>query len=176
MIKNANSIIQDLPTMTKEQMLCLIRSHKQLKTSISGYSSLKLTDLRSMLEKALRGEKPNPRKSTQTKWRTALKEYNKGKSGFVIPKKGSSEYQAVLDIMNGKKQENKVSTQNTESVSGTKKRGRPRKEIKNEKQGEPASMPPNTESMSGTKKRGRPRKEIKTDKQTTITQLFSKTK
>ena len=154
MIKNANSIIQDIPTMTKEQILCVIRSHKQLKTSISGYSSLKLSDLRNMLEKALRGEKPNPRKSTETKWRSALKEYNKGKSGFVIPKKGSSEYQAVLDIMNGKKQE-------TVPNVVQKKRGRPRKEIKKEKQEEPASMPPSTESMSGTKKRGRPRKEIK---------------
>ena len=154
MIKNANSIIQDLPTMTKEQILCVIRSHKQLKTSISGYSSLKLSDLRNMLEKALRGEKPNPRKSTETKWRSALKEYNKGKSGFVIPKKGSSEYQAVLDIMNGKKQE-------TVPNVVQKKRGRPRKEIKKEKQEEPASMPPSTESVSGTKKRGRPRKEIK---------------
>jgi hypothetical protein len=154
-MKNANSIIQDLPTMTKEQMLCLIRSHKQLKTSISGYSSMKLPDLRSMLEKALKGQKPNPRKTTQTKWRTALQEYNKGKSGFLIPKKGSNEYQAVLDIMNGKKHE---TVQNTVPQ---KKRGRPRKEIKKEKQEEPASMPPSTESMSGTKKRGRPRKEIK---------------
>ena len=170
MIKNAKSITQDIPTMTKEQMLCLIRSHKKLKTSISGYSSLKLPDLRNMLEKALKGEKPNPRKVVETKWRTALKDYNKGKAGFLIPKKGSSEYQAVLDIMNGKKQETVVSVPNTESMSGTKKRGRPRKEVTNDKQEEPEIVVPQ-------KKRGRPRKTMPVDdKQTTITQLFTKTK
>ncbi len=167
MIKNAKSIIQDLENMTKEEILCLIRSHKQLKLNISGYSNLKLPDLRNMLEKALKGEKPKPRKTTETKWKTALKEYNKGKSGFLIPKKGSADYQAVLDIMNGKKQETVPNV--VQITVPQKKRGRPRKEVKNDKQEEPEIVVPQ-------KKRGRPRKEIKTEKQTTITQLFSKTK
>jgi hypothetical protein len=40
---------------------------------------------------------PKPRK--QSKWMTALKEYNKTTSKYTIPKKGTSEYDAVQKLM-----------------------------------------------------------------------------
>ncbi len=34
-----------------------------------------------------------------SKWINALKKYNEGKSGYIIPKKGSEEYEAVRALM-----------------------------------------------------------------------------
>ena len=124
MFKGSESVLQQLPTMSKEQMLCVVRSHKKLKTNMAGYSSLKLIDLRNTLEKALRGETPNPRKKSENKWQNALKTYNEGKSGFIIPKKNSVEYNEILDIMNGTKKELEVMPK--------RGRGRPRKQVQND--------------------------------------------
>ena len=127
MFKGSESVLQQLPTMNKEQMLCVVRSHKKLKTNMAGYSSMKLTDLRNLLEKALRGENPNPRKRAENKWQNALKEYNTGNSSFIIPKKGSDQYNEVVSIMNGTR---KVQTR--EEVMPKRGRGRPRKQVQND--------------------------------------------
>lgn len=124
MFKGADSILREVPNMNRERMLCVIRSHKQLKTNMSGFSSMKNGDLRNMLEKALKGETPNPRKKSENRWQNALKEYNTGNSSFIIPKKDSMQYREVIDIMNGTKKQPEVMP---------RKRGRPRKEVQNDK-------------------------------------------
>ncbi len=103
MIRGSETIIKQLPNMTKEQLICVIKAHKQIKTNMSGYSSMKVQDLRTNLEKALKNEKPLPRKKVESQWAKALKTYNEGKTNFTIPKKGTNEHQKVLEIMAGKK-------------------------------------------------------------------------
>ena len=125
MFKGSESVLREIPTMNKEQMLCVVRSHKKLKTNMAGYSSMKLTDLRNTLEKALRGENPNPRKRAENKWQNALRQYNTGNSSFIIPKKGSDQYNEVVSIMNGTKKELEDKPK--------RGRGRPRKEVQNDK-------------------------------------------
>ena len=44
-------------------------------------------------------EVAKPKKSS--KWITALKEYNSDKSSYIIPKRGTSEYDSVIKLMNG---------------------------------------------------------------------------
>jgi hypothetical protein len=124
MFKGAESLLREVPNMNREKMLCVIRSHKVLKTNMSGFSSMKLTDLRNMLEKALKGETPNPRKKSENKWQNALKQYNTGNSSFIIPKKGSDQYNEVVSIMNGVK---KVLEDKPK-----RGRGRPRKQVQND--------------------------------------------
>ena len=103
MIRGSESILQELPTMSRERMLCLIRSHKQLRLNMAGYSSMTNDVLRNTLEKVLKGQEVQPRKKAENKWQNALKEYNTGNSSFIIPKKGSDQYNQVVSIMNGVK-------------------------------------------------------------------------
>ena len=42
---------------------------------------------------------PVKQKRAPSKWVTALKQYNEGRSGYIIPKKGTSEYEAVRALM-----------------------------------------------------------------------------
>ena len=49
------------------------------------------------VKEAKRKGTPKPRK--QSKWMTALKEFNKNNDKYCIPKKGTSEYDAVIKLM-----------------------------------------------------------------------------
>jgi len=53
------------------------------------------------------------------KWVQALKEYNKGKSEWCIPKKGGKEYQDIKKIMNGETNEQ---NKNKEKIKEYKKK------------------------------------------------------
>ena len=92
---------------------------------------MKIDDLRNTLEKALKGENPNPRKKSENKWQNALKQYNDGNSSFIIPKKGSDQYNEVLDIMNGVRKQ-PTSRSEGEEVMPKRGRGRPRKQVQND--------------------------------------------
>ena len=73
------------------------------------------TVLKTNLERALKGEVVAPRKRTTSSWQNALKEFNQGKPMFLIPRKGSQEYDRVTQIMAGRKAEaNQQSTQRKE--------------------------------------------------------------
>ena len=106
MIRGQNAKLDKVTTkdMKKKEMVCMIRSDKKLKNNISGFSAMKKDDLKANLEKALAGEKPNPRKNpTSHKWNEALKKFNEQNvsSGYLIPKKGTKEYDEVKKIMSG---------------------------------------------------------------------------
>lgn len=42
---------------------------------------------------------PVKQKRAPSKWVSALKQYNEGKNGYIIPKKGTPEYEAVRALM-----------------------------------------------------------------------------
>lgn len=46
---------------------------------------------------SVRPATPKPKKTS--KWMSALKEFNKGKDKYTIPKKGTDEYEAVRKMM-----------------------------------------------------------------------------
>lgn len=48
-------------------------------------------------EVSVRPATPKPKKTS--KWLSALKEYNKGKERYIIPKKGTGEYDEVRKMM-----------------------------------------------------------------------------
>lgn len=109
MIRGQNAKLDKVTTknMKKKEMVCMIRSDKKLKNNLAGYSAMKKEDLKSNLEKALAGEKPKPRaKPTAHKWNEALKKFNEqnGNSGYLIPKKGTKEYDQVKKLMSGETQ------------------------------------------------------------------------
>lgn len=109
MIRGQSAKLEKVSTkdMKKQEMVCMIRSDKKLKNNISGYSAMKKEDLKANLEKALNGEKPKPRaKPTQHKWNAALKKWNEqnASSGYLIPKKGTKEYDQVKKLMSGEQQ------------------------------------------------------------------------
>ena len=98
---------------------------------MSGYSSLKIDDLRNTLEKALNGQEVQPRKKSENRWQRALKQYNDGNSSFIIPKKGSDQYNEVVSIMNGTRKQPTSRSEGEEVMP--RKRGRPRKQVQNDK-------------------------------------------
>ena len=51
--------------------------------------------------KEVKERKATPKPRKQSKWMTALKEYNKTTSKYTIPKKGTSEYDIVQKLMEG---------------------------------------------------------------------------
>jgi hypothetical protein len=76
-----------------------LRGYIKGKTGIS-VAKVKKPDLVQMAK----GEKDVPEKPKRTgnAWVQALKQYNSGKSVYMIPKQGSAEYNEVKAIMNGK--------------------------------------------------------------------------
>jgi hypothetical protein len=56
-------------------------------------------EIPSVVEPVKRKGTPKPRK--QSRWMTALKEYNKNTEKYTIPRKGTSEYDAVQKLMEG---------------------------------------------------------------------------
>ena len=76
-----------------------LRGYIKGKTGVS-VAKVKKPDLVQMAK----GEKDVPEKPKRTgnAWVQALKQFNSGKSVYMIPKQGSAEYNEVKAIMNGK--------------------------------------------------------------------------
>jgi hypothetical protein len=103
--KNKNLYINktmDVDTMNKKQMMDVIRNNKKYKVNLSGYSKMPKEELRSNLKKVMSGEVVSKRASVKpSPWLVALKEFNKDKATYSIPKKGTKEHEAVLALMKG---------------------------------------------------------------------------
>ena len=102
MIRGQSAKLDKLTTkdMKKQEMVCMIRANKKLKNNLAGYSAMKKEDLKVNLEKALSGQTVKARaKPTQHKWNAALKEFNKNNASYIIPKKGTKDYEKVREIM-----------------------------------------------------------------------------
>lgn len=95
----------DIDNMKMSDMLCYIRSNKKVKNNMAGYSKLNQAGLREALKQYLQDGVTKQRVVKQTEWGKALKKFNEGKETFIIPKKGSSDYMKVKNIMSGKVEE-----------------------------------------------------------------------
>ena len=77
----------------------------QLRGFIKGKTGISVAKVKKPdLVQMAKGEKDVPEKPKRTgnAWVQALKQYNSGKSVYMIPKQGSAEYNEVKAIMNGK--------------------------------------------------------------------------
>lgn len=104
-IKNKNLSIDKMDqvdTMNKKQMMDFIRTNKKYKQSLSGYSKMQKEELRTNLKRVMNGEVVSKRAGGKpSPWLIALKEWNKDKATYSIPKKGSKEHDEVLALMKG---------------------------------------------------------------------------
>jgi hypothetical protein len=92
----------DVDTMNKKQMMDVIRNNKLYKKNLIGYSKMPKEELRSNLKKVMNGEVVSKRATGKpSPWLVALKEWNKDKATYSIPKKGTKEHEAVLALMQG---------------------------------------------------------------------------
>ena len=111
--------VKGYSTMTKPALLSHLSGGAMLGGS-SKFESLNVDQLRGYIKgktgfsvakvkkpdlvQMAKGEKDVPEKPKRTgnSWVQALKQYNSGKSVYMIPKQGSAEYNEVKAIMNGK--------------------------------------------------------------------------
>lgn len=103
-IKNKNLSIDkmDVDTMSKKQMMDVIRNNKQYKRNLSGYSKMPKEELRANLKKVMNGEVVSKRVAGKpSPWLEALKKWNKDKAVYSIPKKGTADHDAVVALMKG---------------------------------------------------------------------------
>lgn len=127
-IKNKNNFSSNskmdtikLQKMTVNQMLCHIRSNRKIKNNLSGYSKMNKSQLIEALKKFHEDGEKHPRVVKETEWSKALKVYNEGSDTFVIPKKGSSDYDKVRAIIaNGGKRVEAVQTEKPKKLKKTK--------------------------------------------------------
>jgi len=89
----------DVDTMKMKDMVCYIRSNKKVKNSMAGFSKLNQAQLREALKKYLEEGIVKQRVVKETDWSKALKVFNKDKETFIIPKKGTADYEKVKSIM-----------------------------------------------------------------------------
>jgi len=86
--------------MTVEHLKCIISKNKNLRSRMSGYSSLNKQELIESIRRLL--ENPDDvikkRKQVKSSWNEALMKFNDGKGSFTIPKKGSEDYNKVKAI------------------------------------------------------------------------------
>lgn len=81
-----------------DQYTALLKKEKEKNEKLKH----KITDIKT--KKASRRSPNAPRvKRSMTTWVQALKEWNKDKDHYKIPKKGTPEYQEVINIKNGLK-------------------------------------------------------------------------
>lgn len=102
--KNKNISIDkmDVDTMSKKQMMDVIRNNKQYKRNLSGYSKMAKEELRANLKKVMSGEVVSKRVAGKpSPWLEALKKWNEGKATYSIPKKGTADHDAVVALMKG---------------------------------------------------------------------------
>ncbi len=106
--------MKDLENLSLKELKLMVSASKNLKGKIAGYSKMKQPELLDAIKRAKAGEIIKARKKTASAWTNALKEFNKGKQNWSIPKKGTADYDAVKAIMNG-------STPSREIVESTSK-------------------------------------------------------
>ena len=113
-IKNKNIFLPSdkmdttkLEKMTVNALLCHIRSNRRIKNNLSGYSKMNKAELIETLKKYHEDGEKHPRVVKETEWSKALKVFNENRETFVIPKKGSKDYEEVQKIIanGGKKVE-----------------------------------------------------------------------
>ena len=100
---------KNLDNMKVDEIKYMIKKSKKLRDNLAGYSKMKESDLKVAVKKALDGEVISKRKTVESAWSKALKEFNKDRDSFLIPKKGSKDYDEVKLIM-AKVGGNKVET------------------------------------------------------------------
>ncbi len=93
--------MKDLENLSLKELKLMVSASKKLKGNIAGYSKMKFPELLNAIQRAKAGEIVHARKKTPSAWSNALKEFNKGKQNWSIPKKGTADYDAVKAIMNG---------------------------------------------------------------------------
>lgn len=72
---------------------------KQVKKPRAKKVDLQPLEVPPVIASEVKERKATPKPRKQSKWMTALKEYNKTTSKYTIPKKGTSEYDAVQKLM-----------------------------------------------------------------------------
>ena len=141
--KLESSSVQDLKNRVSKS--------RSLRNQIAGYSKLDKARLITAISQVQNDKKPfNQRKKGESYWREGLKEYNKGKDTFSIPKVGTKAHSEVKKLAERLKGEN--NTPISESVKlkkpSSKKKESPVK----------VDMNPQHKESPEKKRRGRPKK------------------
>ena len=91
--------MKEIDNMKLDEVKYMIKKSKKLRTNLAGYSKMKEAELKDAVKRAINGEVVSKRKTVDSAWSKALKEFNKNRSSFLIPKKGSEEYNQVKALM-----------------------------------------------------------------------------
>ena len=91
---------QNYDDMSVSHLKCTISNNKKLRSNIAGYSKLSRDDLIKAINTVNEGGTVSKRVVVETTWLRALNEFNKGKSGYSIPRKDSDDYKKVKEIQN----------------------------------------------------------------------------
>jgi hypothetical protein len=137
-------MVEEDKKLTANEIRAHIKGSKELKSRLSGYSTMNIDDLRSAYARAVKGEVVSERKKSDNVWNSALKEWNKGRASYSIPKKSTKEHAEVMALVEKLKNppktkgskvvpvvvepvsdENSEPEENLAKVDTKKKRGRP---------------------------------------------------
>lgn len=84
-----------LESLSVKELKNRVSKSKQLRNDIAGFSKLDKSRLISAIDDVQNGKVVQKRKVGESAWKSALKEYNKGKDGFTIPRKGTKAHSEV---------------------------------------------------------------------------------